>query len=194
MSELRFPPALGCLLALAAGVLTTLTASPFELWWLGPVAVGLVYLGIHALTPGQAALRGWCYGLGLFGSGASWVYVSIHDYGYTGVPLAVFLTALFVADGVADGGAGGDHGRLARGSRGHGGHRQVEEGDGAAQQALQGQVLAEGHQVLLAVLPLGIAQADHAVEVAPLGLPLQDPGEQGRLRCQVGLDPLEDGA
>src|SRR5690554_7120160 len=97
MSELRFPPALGCLLALAAGVLTTLTASPFELWWLGPVAVGLVYLGIHALTPGQAALRGWCYGLGLFGSGASWVYVSIHDYGYTGVPLAVFLTALFVA-------------------------------------------------------------------------------------------------
>jgi apolipoprotein N-acyltransferase len=97
MSELRLPPALGCLLALAAGVLTTLTASPFELWWLGPVAVALVYLGIQALTPGQAALRGWCYGLGLFGSGASWVYVSIHDYGYTGVPLAVFLTALFVA-------------------------------------------------------------------------------------------------
>lgn len=97
MSELRLSPLLGCLLALAAGVLTTLTASPFELWWLGPVAVGLVYLGIHTLTPGQAALRGWCYGLGLFGSGASWVYVSIHDYGYTGVPLAVFLTALFVA-------------------------------------------------------------------------------------------------
>ncbi|WP_302139123.1 apolipoprotein N-acyltransferase [Halomonas alkalicola] len=97
MSELRLSPLLGCLLALAAGVLTTLTASPFELWWLGPVAVGLVYLGIQALTPGQAALRGWCYGLGLFGSGASWVYVSIHDYGYTGVPLAVFLTALFVA-------------------------------------------------------------------------------------------------
>ena len=97
MSELRLSPLLGCLLALAAGVLTTLTASPFELWWLGPVAVGMVYLGIHTLTPGQAALRGWCYGLGLFGSGASWVYVSIHDYGYTGVPLAVFLTALFVA-------------------------------------------------------------------------------------------------
>ncbi|WP_416137527.1 apolipoprotein N-acyltransferase [Halomonas sp. HK25] len=97
MSELRLSPLVGCLIALAAGVLTTLTASPFELWWLGPVAVGLVYLGIHALTPGQAAVRGWCYGLGLFGSGASWVYVSIHDYGYTGVPLAVFLTALFVA-------------------------------------------------------------------------------------------------
>ncbi len=97
MHQLRFSPALGCLMAVIAGGLTTLTASPFELWWLGPVAVGLVYLGIHALSPAQAALRGWCYGLGLFGSGASWVYVSIHDYGYTGVPLALFLTALFVA-------------------------------------------------------------------------------------------------
>jgi apolipoprotein N-acyltransferase len=87
---------LGCLLALVAGGITTLTASPFELWWLGPVAIGLVYLGIHRLTPGQAALRGGCYGVGLFGTGASWVYVSIHDYGYTGVPLALFLTALFV--------------------------------------------------------------------------------------------------
>ncbi len=90
-------PAVGCLLAAAAGILTTFTASPFELWWLGPVAAGLVYLGIHTLTPGQAALRGWSYGLGLFGSGASWVYVSIHDYGYTGVPLALLLTVLFVA-------------------------------------------------------------------------------------------------
>ncbi|WP_372614789.1 apolipoprotein N-acyltransferase [Halomonas sp.] len=87
---------LGYFLALVAGAITTLTASPFELWWLGPVAIGLVYQDIHALTPSQAALRGWCYGIGLFGSGASWVYVSIHDYGYTGVLLALFLTALFV--------------------------------------------------------------------------------------------------
>ncbi|MFW6346837.1 MAG: apolipoprotein N-acyltransferase [Halomonas sp.] len=97
MHPLPVSPALGCLIAVIAGGLTTLTASPFELWWLGPVAVGLVYLGLPALSPAQAALRGWCYGLGLFGSGTSWVYVSIHDYGYTGVPLALFLTALFVA-------------------------------------------------------------------------------------------------
>ncbi|MDI5921673.1 apolipoprotein N-acyltransferase [Halomonas sp. LR5S13] len=97
MADARLTPALGCLAALLAGGLTTLSAAPFALWWLGPVAAGLVYLGLHALTPAQAALRGWCYGLGLFGSGASWVYVSIHDYGYTGVPLALLLTALFVA-------------------------------------------------------------------------------------------------
>ncbi|WP_163559446.1 apolipoprotein N-acyltransferase [Halomonas sp. NO4] len=97
MTETRFSPTLHYLMALAAGVLTTLTAAPFTLWWLGPVAAGLMYAGLHRLTPGQAALKGWSYGLGLFGAGASWVYVSIHDYGYTGVPLALALTGLFVA-------------------------------------------------------------------------------------------------
>ncbi|MDR5899499.1 apolipoprotein N-acyltransferase [Halomonas vilamensis] len=93
---LSFTLGVQLIIALVAGGLTTLTASPFELWWLGPVAAGLMYLGVHALTPAQAALKGWCYGVGLFASGTSWVYVSIHDYGYTGVPLAVFLTVLFV--------------------------------------------------------------------------------------------------
>ncbi|MGQ7244856.1 apolipoprotein N-acyltransferase [Salinicola sp. V024] len=90
-------PWMGCVLAVFAGALTTLTFSPFELWWLGPVAVGLIYSGLDDLTPGQAALRGWCYGIALFATGTSWVYVSIHEYGYTGVPLSVFLTALFAA-------------------------------------------------------------------------------------------------
>ncbi|WP_447895539.1 apolipoprotein N-acyltransferase [Vreelandella sp. GE22] len=84
------------LAALIAGGFTTLTASPFELWWLGPVAVGMLFAGIHYLSPGQAALKGWAFGIGLFATGTSWVYVSIHDYGYTGVPLAVLLTGLFV--------------------------------------------------------------------------------------------------
>ncbi|WP_328716457.1 apolipoprotein N-acyltransferase [Halomonas elongata] len=97
MPAFRSSPLLGCLAALAAGVLTTLSAAPFMLWWLAPVAAGLLYAGLPALSPRQAAWRGWCYGLGLFGTGVSWVYVSIHDYGYTGVPLAVFLTTLFVA-------------------------------------------------------------------------------------------------
>ncbi len=90
-----YRPWMGYLAALIAGGLTTLTFSPFQLWWLGPVAVALVFVGFHRLTPGQAAMHGWSYGVGLFGSGTSWIYVSIHDYGYTGVPLAVFLTALF---------------------------------------------------------------------------------------------------
>ncbi|WP_447555815.1 apolipoprotein N-acyltransferase [Vreelandella sp. EE22] len=93
---LTSPFAFQLLAALVAGGFTTLTAAPFGLWWLGPVAVGLLFFGTRHLTPAQAALKGWAYGIGLFATGASWVYVSIHDYGYTGVPLAVVLTALFV--------------------------------------------------------------------------------------------------
>lgn len=97
MTPPRLHRFLGPLAAIAAGVLTTLSAAPFHLWWLAPVAAGLLYAGLPSLSARQAAWRGWCYGLGLFGAGASWVYVSIHDYGYTGVPLALALTALFVA-------------------------------------------------------------------------------------------------
>ena len=96
LSSRAYRPWMGYLVALAAGALTTLTFAPFSLWWIGPIAVAMVFYGLHDLTTSQAALRGWSYGVGLFGAGTSWIYVSIHDYGYTGVPLAVFLTALFV--------------------------------------------------------------------------------------------------
>ena len=36
------------------------------------------------------------FGVGMFGVGVSWVYVSIHTYGETAAPLALLLTSLFV--------------------------------------------------------------------------------------------------
>lgn len=89
-------PGVGHLLALVAGALVTLTFAPFNLWPLGPVALAILFGVWRRADLKRTLLRGWLFGLGLFGSGASWIYVSIHDYGYTGVPLALFLTALFV--------------------------------------------------------------------------------------------------
>jgi apolipoprotein N-acyltransferase len=83
------------LLSLFAGSLITLALAPYELW---PAAIlsCCLYLGLlRHCTPRVAIWRGWLYGLGLFGSGVSWIYVSIHDHGNAGVPLAVLLTALF---------------------------------------------------------------------------------------------------
>lgn len=84
-------------LALVAGALVTLTLAPFELWPLALVSSIVLYLSLSHLTARQAAVRGWWFGLGMFASGTSWVYVSIHDYGAASVPLAAFLTAVFVA-------------------------------------------------------------------------------------------------
>ena len=85
------------LLALLAGALTTLTFAPFNVWGLGPVAMAAFYVVLQHVNVRQALWRGWLFGVGLFGSGASWVYVSIHDFGNTGGPLAIVLTVLFIA-------------------------------------------------------------------------------------------------
>ncbi|WP_068830394.1 apolipoprotein N-acyltransferase [Pseudomonas sp. BMS12] len=90
----------GNLLAMAGGASTTLALAPFDIWPLALLAIALFYLGLRELNPRQALLRGWCYGLGLFLAGTSWIYVSIHDYGAASVPLAAFLTFGFCA-GVA---------------------------------------------------------------------------------------------
>ena len=87
----------GNLLALVAGALTPLALAPFDLWPLALLSIALFYLGLRELKPGQAALRGWFYGFGLFAAGTSWVYVSIHDYGAASPLLAAGLTLAFVA-------------------------------------------------------------------------------------------------
>ena len=84
-------------LALAAGILPTLALAPFEFWpcaLLGPALLALLLFNTAYTT---ALLRSWLFGLGLFGSGASWVYVSIHDFGFTGATLAMVMTFIFVA-------------------------------------------------------------------------------------------------
>ncbi len=81
----------GNLLAMAGGATTTLALAPFDIWPLALLAIAIFYLGLRELNPRQALLRGWCYGLGLFLAGTSWVYVSIHDYGAASPALAAFL-------------------------------------------------------------------------------------------------------
>ncbi len=87
----------GDLLAMLAGALITPSLAPFNLWPLGIASCALLVWLLTDLTPKQAAKRGWFYGFGLFGAGTSWVYVSIHVYGYAPVPLAAFLTLMFSA-------------------------------------------------------------------------------------------------
>ncbi len=83
-------------LALLGGLLLPLAFSPFDHSGLAILSLTLLFRSWFNASPGRAALRGYGFGLGQFGLGVSWVYVSMHDYGGAGVVASLALTALLV--------------------------------------------------------------------------------------------------
>lgn len=84
-------------LAPLAGILITLSLAPFSIWPSAILGCAIYAYLLASCSTGQAAWRGWLFGAGLFGSGVSWVFVSIHVYGNASTPLALFLTCIFCA-------------------------------------------------------------------------------------------------
>ena len=85
------------LVAAVAGALAPLGFSPVDWWPLALLSAAILYVLLQDTTPRRAAQLAWCYGFGFFGVGASWVYVSIHDFGNAPPALAGILTLAFVA-------------------------------------------------------------------------------------------------
>ncbi len=91
----RAPRLKALTLALGFGALLPLSLAPFDWWPLGLVSIaGWLWL-LDRSAAGAAAL-GFAYGVGKYGVGVSWVYVSIHLYGGASPWLAGFLVLLFV--------------------------------------------------------------------------------------------------
>ena len=87
----------GRIIALLAGALLPLSFAPFYYYPLAIISLTLLFLSWQDVTPRQAAVRGFWFGLGMFGVGISWIYVAIHDFGNASVFLATLLIAGFVA-------------------------------------------------------------------------------------------------
>ncbi|MBN1684649.1 MAG: apolipoprotein N-acyltransferase [Gammaproteobacteria bacterium] len=86
------------LMSLIAGCLLPLAFAPFYLFPLAFLSVGLLFFILRFVEKqSQAFLNGWLYGLGMFGVGVSWVYISIHRFGGTNALLALLITGLFIA-------------------------------------------------------------------------------------------------
>ncbi|NVK22127.1 MAG: apolipoprotein N-acyltransferase [Kangiellaceae bacterium] len=83
-------------IALIVGAFYPLGFAPLEWWPISIFSVAALWWLLKDKTPKQAFWLGSFYGLGLFGVGVSWVYVSINTFGNAPPVLAVFLTLLFV--------------------------------------------------------------------------------------------------
>lgn len=94
----RFLASFGAALAaLLAGAAMPLGFAPVHLYGLLPIAIALLFWLWRDCSPRMALLLGWLFGLGMFGVGTSWIYVSIHDMGQLSVWLAGLITFVFVA-------------------------------------------------------------------------------------------------
>jgi apolipoprotein N-acyltransferase len=84
--------------AVLLGALAVAGFAPAGQSWLVPICLALLsVLWLRASSPRAAAWLGFLFGLGFFGTGVSWVYVSLHDFGMMPAALAVFATAFFCA-------------------------------------------------------------------------------------------------
>jgi apolipoprotein N-acyltransferase len=88
---LRYPP----LTALAAGAVTTLAYAPFNLWVMALIGPALVFI-LWLERPELSVKTGFIYGLGLMGSGVSWLHVSIAQFGDLGWLFPLVVTVGFV--------------------------------------------------------------------------------------------------
>ncbi len=91
-------PAARAAIAFAAGAISVLSFSPFDFTPLAPLSLALlIHLFINAAGWRAAFACGFWFGLGLFGAGVSWIYISLSRFGDMPPLLAGIATLGFCA-------------------------------------------------------------------------------------------------
>ncbi|OGV26583.1 MAG: apolipoprotein N-acyltransferase [Legionellales bacterium RIFCSPHIGHO2_12_FULL_37_14] len=83
-------------LPFSIGLLLPLGFAPFHFPGISILSVAFFYLLLQQSSIKSAALNGLFFGLGFFGLGVSWVYVSIHAYGHLPMIAAACITLTFI--------------------------------------------------------------------------------------------------
>lgn len=92
----KIKPYLPYLLAILGGMVMTYGFSPYDIASASIASCVVLLWCLAKQNMKKAFLVGLCYGIGMFGFGVNWVYVSIHDFGGASPVLAMFITGLFV--------------------------------------------------------------------------------------------------
>ena len=89
-------PWLGYLIAAIAGSLLPLAFAPYEYYPLALISPAVLFGLWRRATARQGFLLGGLFGIGMFGTGVTWIFISIHEHGYVNLWLSIFITVLFV--------------------------------------------------------------------------------------------------
>lgn len=90
-------PLFSNVLALIAGALLALAFAPINFFPLAIFCPAILLLLWLNADPKLSFWQGFLFGLGFFGVGTSWVFVSIHEFGNTNIVISLFLTGLFIS-------------------------------------------------------------------------------------------------
>ncbi|HIO92286.1 MAG TPA: apolipoprotein N-acyltransferase [Leucothrix mucor] len=85
------------LLSFLAGASLVFAFAPIGLYpiaWLSPAI--LFYTLLFANDKKQHFFLAWLYGIGMFATGASWIFVSMNSYAHASIPVAATFTIAFV--------------------------------------------------------------------------------------------------
>ena len=84
------------LAAAAAGACLPLAFAPFDWSAVAIGALALLFDGWREERPRAAALQGYVFGLGAFGVGVSWLYISLHRFGGMSAGFAFMMVVVLV--------------------------------------------------------------------------------------------------
>lgn len=83
--------------SLLLGAAVPFAFAPFGWYPLAVIAPALWFLLLRDARPAAALRSGLAFGLGMFGAGVNWVYISIHYFGHSPLPAAIGVMLLLVA-------------------------------------------------------------------------------------------------
>jgi apolipoprotein N-acyltransferase len=92
MRTKSFTPYLGLLIA---GALFPLALAPYSFWPMAIISMAILFFNLHQQSAKYAFIRSATFGLGMFSTGVSWVFVSMYVFGDISAFLALVGTFLF---------------------------------------------------------------------------------------------------
>jgi apolipoprotein N-acyltransferase len=85
------------LLVFFMGAILPFAFAPLDIYVLAFIAPAILLYQWQQSTPWQAFVKGGVFGLGFYGVGVSWVYISIHTYGNASAGIAALITFAMIA-------------------------------------------------------------------------------------------------